>query len=90
MTKRSEGINPNDHMIVQEYIDHPLLIDDLKFDFRIYVLIKNIQPLKIFMYPEGLARLATVKYRPPHKNNFDNLMMHLTNYAINKKSENFI
>ena len=36
-----------------------MLIEELKFDFRIYVLVKNINPLKIFMYPEGLARFST-------------------------------
>lgn len=62
----------------------------MKFDLRLYVLIKSISPLKIFLYQEGLARLATVPYKPPNKNNVQNLMMHLTNYALNKKSPDFI
>lgn len=39
------------------------------------------------MFKDGLARFATENYQ----NNFqtDNLMMHLTNYAINKESEKF-
>ena len=40
----------------------PCLIDDIKFDFRIYVLIKSLVPLKVFLYDEGLTRLATDKY----------------------------
>ncbi|KAM3137328.1 hypothetical protein pb186bvf_010508 [Paramecium bursaria] len=78
------------HFVVQEYLTEPYLIDDLKFDLRIYVLLKSVQPLKIFMYREGLARFSTQKYVKPHKRNFSSFTMHLTNYAINKKSKDFI
>ena len=69
---------------------NPFLIDGLKFDFRVYVLLKSVNPLKIFIYREGLARLATNKYKRPSKKNLNNMCMHLTNYAINKKSPKFI
>ena len=42
------------------------------------------------MYSEGLSRFATVDYAKPSKNNLSNLRMHLTNYAVNKKSPDFI
>ena len=41
------------------------------------------------MYKDGLARFATCPYQKPHESNLDNLYMHLTNYAINKKNPNF-
>jgi len=67
----------------------PYLIDGLKFDMRIYVLVYGIDPLRIFVFREGLARFATEKYVAPFKGNMENLFMHLTNYAINKNSDNF-
>ena len=42
------------------------------------------------MYQEGLVRFATKDYVTPSKKNFSNIRMHLTNYAINKKSPDFI
>ncbi|XP_054523904.1 tubulin polyglutamylase TTLL13 isoform X7 [Pan troglodytes] len=68
----------------------PLLIDGFKFDMRVYVLITSCDPLRIFIYEEGLARFATTPYMEPSLNNLDNVCMHLTNYAINKHNENFV
>jgi len=67
----------------------PLLIDELKFDLRIYVLITGVSPLRCFIFKEGLARFATEKYKSPMGSNLQNLYMHLTNYAINKDSTSF-
>jgi tubulin polyglutamylase TTLL6/13 len=75
--------------VVQRYMHKPYLIDGLKFDMRIYVLVYGIDPLRVFVFREGLARFATEEYVGPQKSNLDNLYMHLTNYAINKKSEAF-
>ena len=73
--------------IISKYIYNPLLINGLKFDLRLYVLVTSFEPLKIYIYNEGLARFASEEYSPGNKNN---KFMHLTNYSINKKSENFI
>lgn len=47
-------------------------------------------PLRIYLYNEGLTRFATEAYEMPQKSNLDNLCMHLTNYAINKDNPNFL
>jgi len=83
-------MEPGDQLVCQRYMHKPYLIDQLKFDLRIYVLVYGVEPLRVFVYEEGLARFATEKYAGPFKNNLDNLYMHLTNYAINKNSENFV
>lgn len=76
-------------VLVQEYITRPFLIDGLKFDLRIYVLVTSCDPLRLFVYRDGLVRLATAPYLPPAQDNLHLLNMHLTNYAINKGQENF-
>jgi hypothetical protein len=44
-------------------LKNPALIDGHKFDFRIYVLITTVvEPLTIFVYQDGLVRLASEKY----------------------------
>ncbi len=61
-----------------------MLIRNLKFDLRIYVLLAGVNPLRIFLFKEGLARLATHEYKTPDSANINNQFMHLTNYAINR------
>ena len=61
-------------------------MDDLKYDLRIYVLLNSVNPLRVYIHEEGLARFATEPYKKPTARNMDNLFMHLTNYAINKLS----
>ncbi|XP_033044904.1 tubulin polyglutamylase TTLL13P isoform X1 [Trachypithecus francoisi] len=90
ITRNPREIKPGEHMICQQYISKPFLIDGFKFDMRVYVLITSCDPLRIFMYEEGLARFATTPYVEPSHNNLDNVCMHLTNYAINKHNENFV
>ncbi|XP_023042891.1 tubulin polyglutamylase TTLL13P [Piliocolobus tephrosceles] len=90
ITRNPREIKPGEHMICQQYISKPFLIDGFKFDMRIYVLITSCDPLRIFMYEEGLARFATTPYVEPSHNNLDKVCMHLTNYAINKHNENFV
>ncbi|KAI9096959.1 tubulin-tyrosine ligase family-domain-containing protein, partial [Phlyctochytrium arcticum] len=80
----------NANLIVQSYLHRPLLIDGYKFDLRVYVLVTSADPLRVFIYKDGLARFATEPYQEPNEGNVENVCMHLTNYAINKNSDNFV
>jgi len=53
------------------------------------VLVYGLDPLRIYLFKEGLTRLATEAYEKPTKKNMKNLFQHLTNYAINKNNDNF-
>ncbi|XP_047228160.1 tubulin polyglutamylase TTLL11 isoform X2 [Girardinichthys multiradiatus] len=76
--------------VVQEYIHKPLLIDKLKFDIRLYVLIKSLEPLEIYIAKEGLTRFCTEPYQEPTQKNLSHVFMHLTNYSLNVHSGNFV
>ena len=52
----------NHEFLIQRYIENPFLIDKKKFDFRIYVVIKGIDPLEAYLCDEGLARFCTVNF----------------------------
>ncbi|XP_071780297.1 tubulin polyglutamylase TTLL5 [Centroberyx gerrardi] len=82
-------ISMDENILVSRYINNPLLIDDFKFDVRLYVLVTSYDPLLIYVYEEGLARFATVKYDRASKN-IKNQFMHLTNYSVNKKSSDYV
>lgn len=88
-TKFQDSFVKND-CVVQEYKDTPLLLDGHKFDLRIYVLVKSFDPLTIYIYNDGLVRLATIPYTSPNQSNISSQCMHLTNYAITKESSNYI
>lgn len=75
--------------VVQRYISQPLLIDSLKFDLRLYVIVTSVVPLRAYLFKEGLARFCTVPYQPPKEANLHDTCMHLTNFAVNKKSKDF-
>uniref|UniRef100_A0A1Q3F6B7 Putative tubulin-tyrosine ligase-related protein n=1 Tax=Culex tarsalis TaxID=7177 RepID=A0A1Q3F6B7_CULTA len=75
-------------LIVQRYVERPLLINGSKFDLRLYVLVTSINPLRVFMHTDGLARFASVKYSEK-SDTLSDRYMHLTNYSINKLSDKY-
>ncbi|XP_026879532.2 tubulin polyglutamylase TTLL5 isoform X3 [Electrophorus electricus] len=79
----------DENILVSRYISNPLVIDEFKFDVRLYVLVTSYDPIIIYIYEEGLARFATVKYDHAVKN-IKNQFMHLTNYSVNKKSRDYV
>ena len=88
LTREVDDIT-EEHCVVQFYIDKPYLMEKMKFDLRLYVLVTGVNPLRIYLSREGLARLSTKMYDEVDDENLDDMMMHLTNYAINKNSQKF-
>jgi hypothetical protein len=78
-------LNVEELSIISRYITNPLLINGYKFDLRIYVVVTCYEPLRIYVYKEGLARFASETYTA--KFNKNNKYMHLTNYSKNKTNE---
>ncbi|XP_055879802.1 tubulin polyglutamylase TTLL5-like isoform X6 [Biomphalaria glabrata] len=79
----------DENVIVSKYISSPLVIDGFKFDVRLYVTVTSYDPLVIYLYEEGLTRFATVKYEKNVKH-LRNQCMHLTNYSVNKRSQDYV
>ncbi len=49
--------------VVSRYVANPFLINGLKFDLRIYVLVTSMDPLRIYVFNEGLTRFASEPYK---------------------------
>ena len=50
-------------------------------------MIFSVEPLRIYLFKEGLARFSTEPYKVPSKKNQGNMYMHLTNYSINCRNK---
>ena len=85
-TKNKNNSNENNLILISRYLDKPHLLNNKKYDLRIYVLVGSFTPLKIYLYYNGLVRFATEDYE---KGNYSNVFIHLTNYSINKKNPNY-
>ena len=75
--------------LLTKYLYNPHLIRGYKYDLRFHRLISTIKPLKLYLYNEGLLRLASEKY------NFSitelqNKYTFLTNLFINITSTSII
>ena len=75
--------------VCHRYLSKPLLVNERKFDLRLYVLVAGVDPLRIYFFREGMTRFATSKYTRRYQD-MDNVYMHLTNYSINKNSKDFV
>uniref|UniRef100_A0A8D0F7R1 Tubulin tyrosine ligase like 4 n=1 Tax=Strix occidentalis caurina TaxID=311401 RepID=A0A8D0F7R1_STROC len=75
-------------LLVQRYLQKPYLIGGKKFDLRIYVYVTCYDPLRVYLFKDGLVRFASCKYSSSMKS-LSNKFVHLTNYSVNKKNTEY-
>ncbi|NWV34355.1 TTLL4 polyglutamylase, partial [Grantiella picta] len=75
-------------LLVQRYLHKPYLIGGKKFDLRIYVYVTCYDPLRVYLFKDGLVRFASCKYSSSMES-LSNKFMHLTNYSVNKKNTEY-
>ena len=100
----SQIIRSAESLVVSRYIETPLLLYGHKFDLRIYVVVTCYDPLRIYLYREGLVRFASEKYdissactNASPGTTYGKMCeeqaskySHLTNYSINKKNDKYV
>lgn len=70
--------------MVQEYLGRPHLMNDRKYVLRLYVLITSIEPLRVYLYEQGFAKLASAPYSEAEQGN---PYAYLTNPDVNARNE---
>ena len=87
LSPHKENNNNNNYrsnmIIIQKYIENPLLYFGRKFDIRIWALLT--QDLRIYVFEEGHLKCCSINYDL----NSENTFCHLTNYSFQKYNSNF-
>ena len=76
------------NLLIQKYIEQPLLYNKRKFDIRIWVLFTFLDKTKkyeVFIFKEGHLKACCDEFDI----NSEDLFIHLTNYSVQKHNKNF-
>jgi tubulin polyglutamylase TTLL4 len=84
-----QTVSQKEGILASRYLMSPHLINGLKYDLRVYVLVTSYSPLKVYVYNDGLVRFATEPYTVDPKT-VNQKFVHLTNFSINKKNTKFV
>ena len=76
-------IHKSEYILIQKYLDSPLLYYGRKFDIRCYVLVDYC--FNVFICREGHLKACSQKY---DLNNLD-VFTHITNYSLQKRCKDF-
>ena len=81
--KEKEKLYNCNRIIIQKYIENPLLYKGRKFDMRIWVLLTHT--MKVYVFKEGHLKTCSIEYNLNSKDAF----AHITNYSFQKYNTNF-
>jgi hypothetical protein len=74
-----------EYLILQKYLEKPLLYQGRKFDIRLWVLFIYNEPDDVYIFKQGHLKATCTQYNPDS----NDLYVHLTNYSVQKYNENF-
>ena len=81
--EKNENMYYCDKIIIQKYIENPLLYRGRKCDMRIWVLLTH--QMKVYIFKEGHLKTCSVEYDVNSKDAYS----HITNYSFQKYNDNF-
>ena len=82
-SQEKKGHYKSNKIILQKYIEKPLLYNGRKFDVRLWVLLTH--KMEIYLFKEGHLKATSFNYSLDN----NDLYIHLTNYSVQKYSDNF-
>ena len=82
-----DEISDSDEVIISRYIHNPCLIQNKKWDLRIYVAVTSFYPLIAYQFTDGLTRFAVDDYDHAASVSHE---AHLTNYSLHKTNDKFV
>ena len=86
---KKDTVNKRQGYLVSKYLSKPHLLRGYKYDLRIYIVVTCYEPLKAYIFQDGLVRLATQPYSTA-KGSLKKRFVHLTNYSVNKKADTYV
>ncbi|ETW05756.1 hypothetical protein, variant [Aphanomyces invadans] len=75
-------------VVVQQYVERPLLIFDRKFDIRQWIVITNTAPLTIYWHRQCYLRFSSKPYSLAHDDDLNDTFVHLCNHSLQKTNPN--
>ena len=72
-----------DRWLVQDYLSRPHLMNNRKYVLRLYIVVSAVEPLRVYVYEEGFAKLASCPYSLQDRSN---PYVHQTNPDVNARN----
>ncbi|CAL1161196.1 unnamed protein product, partial [Cladocopium goreaui] len=88
LTELLQHVDRMPNRICQKYVERPLLLfSGRKFDIRQWVLVRSVQPLKVFLFSECYLRLCNGMY---DLGDLRDRERHISNWQVNKHGKNVV